>query len=333
MNETDYRCPIIHRPPHYCTNAEEKLMVIHPSHKYKAKWDEEQVVAKVIANMKIFGRWFSTLMPNLYLESGLHSGVMVAISIPSKKLIPNMSFPGDVDILIIPYDGDDLILSKTVAVEAKVLRAQKRRPGKSPNKLGYSQAQAMLDIGFPYVAVGHLIVTDDIPEQPNREVLIATIGPRETIASLALAQIDMFENDLANRSFGRLSKNCPNDQIGYFAMNYDGNRIFEPLGRSCGYNANCTRQLLDCVKLYYEKNYSAFFELPRYSDEDISYWENRLKEQPKMATPWNLARKLLEGQRILTSSTCMVSIDGIHRIGHLYETENDSFLFYDLGSH
>lgn len=328
MVAKEYRRRMAHRPPHYYDEEQNRIMFARSSRKHKEKWDEELVVARILADMRIVGRWLNTLMPNLYLESGLYSGVMVSMSVPSEELIPGMSFLGDVDILVIPYCGDDLILSKTVVVEIKVIRGEKRRPGKSPNRFGYSQAQALIDEGFPYVAVGHVVVTDDSSEKPNRDMLAANVGENETISSHAPVAVDMFENDFALRALGRLSKNCPNDQIGYFAMNYDGRRLFEPLGRSCGYNRNCTKRLLDRIMYFYEKNYRVFCEVPRYSNTDIELWESRLQENPETPTPWDVSRNLLQGERVLTSAPYVVRIDGVTRIGALYSTADKSYLFY-----
>ena len=73
---------------------------------------------------------------------------MVTMSVPSKSIIPDMAYPGDIDILAIPYEGNELILSKVIAVEIKILRAEKRRPNKSPNKYGFSQAASLFDFAF-----------------------------------------------------------------------------------------------------------------------------------------------------------------------------------------
>lgn len=298
------------------------------SRKIKNKWDEEFVVANIIANMKVFGHWYSALLPNLYLESGLHSGVMVTMSVPTQKIINGLSFPGDIDILAIPYEDDNLIPSLATAIEIKVLRAEKRRLGKSPNQFGFSQASSLLRHGFPYVAVGHVIVTNDTRDEPNREMLLARMGDQESIASLTPVVEDMFEVDLCERTYGRLISNSPNENIGVFAMNFDGSRVFEALGKACRYNPDYDSRLLSGIQRFYEENADAFFEIPRYSDEDIESWERRIHDNPQVQTPWELSRRIFKNQWIRSIETLAVDVNGHQQLAELYRTDNGNYLYY-----
>ena len=111
MNFKNYRAPILHQPPSYYVHEDEKVMLAPITHKIKNKWDEENVVAHILANMQIVGRWFSSIRPKLYFGSGLHSGLLTTMSVPSKSVIFDMAFPGDIDILVIPYEENELLLS------------------------------------------------------------------------------------------------------------------------------------------------------------------------------------------------------------------------------
>lgn len=330
MTGREYRKPISKHPPRYCDSSERRIMIAPFSRKITGKWDEEYVVARIIANMNIVGRWLSCIMPNLYFESGLRSGLMVTMSAPSQSIDPTMSFPGDVDILAIPYDENDLVLSETIAIEIKVLRGDGQRPGKSPNKFGYSQAASLLNHGFLHVAVGHVIVTDDPLNNPNRSMFVASVGKGGFITSCETVKLDMFENDLAKRDFGRLACNRSNEQIGYFVMNYDGERIFEPMGHSCIRNQKYCERLADCVYRYYKENYELFFEIPRYSDSEIKLWEKRIEENPAIETPWGVYRKLFRGERIQEVDTLLAMIDGRNRIGYLCRTKGQDFFLCDM---
>lgn len=270
MKTLEYREQIIHRPPCYIQDNRQ-VMFVPNAHKIKRKWDEENVVAHIIANMKIAGRWFCAIMPNLYLEAGPQSGLMVTMSVPSKSIIPDMAYPGDIDILAIPYEGNELILSKVIAVEIKILRAEKRRPNKSPNKCGFSQAASLFDFGFPYVAVGHLIVTDEALDNLDRNAVIALTGENGRIASCRPEVVDMFENDIALRSFGRLKKSCENDQLGYFVMNYDGRRMFEPIGYSCSQNMNYNENYLGRLGHFTKRIIRSFLSCQDILPQILSY--------------------------------------------------------------
>lgn len=319
---------LIHRPHRYVDNAGQHLMFAPISHRIKHKWDEESVVANIIANMKVFGRWYSALQPNLYLESGLHSGVMTTMSVPIQKVESELSFPGDIDILAIPYENDFLLLSLTTVVEIKILRVEKRRLGKSPNRFGFSQASALLEHGFPYAALGHVIVTDDVRDEPNREMLLARVEHQESITSLTPIMEYAFEIDLCNRTYGRLASKAPNDGIGLFAMNFDGSRVFEALGKACRFNPNYDSRLLNGIQRFYEENTDVFIEIPRYSDEDIEAWERQLSDNPNRLTPWKLARHMFRNKWIRNVETLAVDVNGQKRLAEAYQTDDGSYLYY-----
>lgn len=319
----------LHRRPYrYVDNAGQRIMFAPFSHRIKHKWDEESVVANIIANMKVFGRWYSALQPNLYLESGLHSGVMVTMSAPTQKIENGLSFPGDIDILIVPYADDFLLPSLATVVEIKILRAEKRRLSKSPNQFGFSQASSLLEHGFPYVSIGHIIVTDDVRDEPNREMLLARVGHQDSIVSLAPIMEDAFEIDLRNRTFGRLVSNTPKDDIGLFAMNFDGSRIFEALGKACRFNLNYDSVLMDGIHRFYEENTNLFIEIPRYSDEEIKAWEMQLKNNPNTLTPWGLSRRMFRDKWIRSVETLAVDVDGQQRVAEAYHTNDGVYLYY-----
>ncbi len=327
-SENICRKKLIRKPSRYTDNIGQKVMLVPAARKIKNKWDEECVVANTIANMKVFTRWYSTLLPNLYLESGLHSGVMVTMSVPIQKLTSGLSFPGDIDILTIPYENDYLIPSLAMVVEIKVLRAQKRRLGKSPNQFGFSQAFSLLQYGFPYMAVGHVIVTDDVRDEPNREMLLAKIGSQNSIISSNTIAEDAFEVDLCHRTYGRLISNTVDDNIGLFSMNFDGLRMFETLGKACKFNPQYDSKVIDRIQRFYEQNTDIFFEIPRYSDVEIEAWENLLSNNPDMLTPWELSRRLFVNQWIRSIETLVVEVNGRQQLANVYHTDNDSYLYY-----
>lgn len=319
---------LLRRPYRYVDNAGHRLMFAPISRRIKHKWDEESVVANIIANMKVFGRWYSALQPSLYLESGLYSGVMVTMSVPIQKIESELSFPGDIDILVIPYESDFLLLSLATVVEIKVLRAEKRRLGKSPNQFGFSQASALLEHGFPYVALGHVIVTDDVRDEPKRKMLLARVGHQKSITSLTPIAEDAFEIDLCNRTYGRLASNTPNDDIGLFAMNFDGSRVFEALGKACRFNPNYDSRLLNGIQGFYEENADIFIEIPRYSNEDIEAWERQLGDSSNRVTPWKLARRTFRNKWIRSVETLAIDVNGQQQLAEAYHTDDGSYLYY-----
>jgi len=190
---------------------------------------------------------------------------MVACFVSSGEILPAMSFPGDIDLLIIPYEDEQLIVSATLVVETKVVRARFSKQGKSPNEYGFSQAKAFIMHGFPYAAVGHLITSDGSPEDSWRKVLTARVldadgrvdAPTEMLA-------DMLPSALIDRSFGRLSANCNHDLVGFFATYMTDDGVWFPSAQPAKRNPSTSQVTLDAVALFYEKNYQRFIDTPKY---------------------------------------------------------------------
>jgi hypothetical protein len=195
------------------------------------------------------------------------SGVLIKCLVPIKDIISTASFPGDIDLLIIPYENESIILSKTLAIELKAVRASFSKQGKSPNDIGFSQANALTSLGFPYVAIGHLIISDKSPREAWREMMTTRIKDEKTglCEKLQYTFIDMLPADLIQRSHGRLNKRCKDSSIGYFSayISNDNERWF-PEGGSARWNKRASKNLLDSIYQYYQSNFNFFFDTPRH---------------------------------------------------------------------
>jgi hypothetical protein len=159
--EINYRKPIRVRPRRlldgdYAFRIPESMM---------EKDDEKALCLRFICNRRLFGAGYRALLPDYFDSMTLQSGVLIRGFVPTAKLFSEVSFPGDIDLLIIPFEADELVLSMTLAIELKAVRAKFKRQGKSPNQYGFSQASALLDCGLAYVAVAHLIVSDNTPRR------------------------------------------------------------------------------------------------------------------------------------------------------------------------
>jgi len=66
-------------------------------------------------------------MPSFFEERVEDSGVMIAHSVPSREISPVIIFPGDIDLLVIPCVGDELIVDQALAIEVKIVRARFKR--------------------------------------------------------------------------------------------------------------------------------------------------------------------------------------------------------------
>lgn len=125
-------------------------------HSYVKERHELLLTVSLVTNRYLFGLVYRGLCPRYFDDMGVGSGVFVSLIVPSDVLNLEISKPGDIDILVIPYDNEFLILDQTLAIEVKVVRADFSNQGKSPNSMGMTQADGLLKMGFPYVAVAHL---------------------------------------------------------------------------------------------------------------------------------------------------------------------------------
>jgi len=148
-NSKEFIFPIDNRPK-YITSGQPAFEV---PIKLVNRKDEISIGLKFICNRKLFGSFYESLHPNFFQQMGMNDGVFIAPFVLSNKLLKHIVFPGDIDLLIIPYQENNLLLTRSIAVELKIVRATFAKQGKSPNDYGFSQASSLLSHGFPYAAV------------------------------------------------------------------------------------------------------------------------------------------------------------------------------------
>ena len=239
--------------------------------------DELALTVALTAHRRLFGLCYFGLQPDYFDAMPLGSGVLVRPIVPTGLLAPGVANPGDVDLLVIPYEQDELVLDRVLAMEIKAIRATFVRQGRSPNDYGFSQANALTDLGFPFVALTHLIVSDTSPADAWRDVSAVrvldetgrTTAPFET-------RIDMMPADLVQRAFGRLERNCRAPALGLAAA-YIGADSFEPIDghlrlwtpetRPAEANLRIDTALLDRVAALYEAAPESFMVIPRYDPD------------------------------------------------------------------
>lgn len=245
----------------------------------KAIWKRDELVLTMgfMAHRPLFGLAYCGIQPDYFYDMPQDSGVYLCPVIQTSELSPGASQPGDIDLLIIPYERDELILHRTVALEIKGIRARFENQGKSPNQFGISQALGLLGIGFPYVAVAHLIMSDSSPKEAWQKVMIGKIiDDRGLVEMLPSEPVDLMPMDLTQRAFGRLSKAALQaPEIGLIAA-YIGSSHLDLTDERAGYstwhpkcrratpNPAPNRRLLEKVASLFEQRASLFFDNPRF---------------------------------------------------------------------
>lgn len=230
------------------------------------KHDERCVTYAWLSDRALFGEVYRRLLPDYFDAMPRDSGVVVGSFIPTAEVVPGLAFPGDIDVLVAPYEGDELVLSQALAIEIKVIRASFARQGKSPNQFGFSQAGALLEAGFPHAAVGHLVVSDQSPEHAWREIAVTTFLDADSGACEIPhpARHDMLPGDLLQRAYGRLAHNCPDPLLGYFSAYPDCIGIWFPPGAPASCNPRMRMDVLEGIYAYYQRHHRHFLRTFRY---------------------------------------------------------------------
>ncbi|TRB07473.1 hypothetical protein EXN61_10230 [Agrobacterium tumefaciens] len=260
------------RRPKYLRSGE--LAYVLP-HSYVKERHELLLTVSLVTNRYLFGLVYSGLCPQYFRSMGEGSGVFVSLVVPTDELNLGISKPGDIDILVIPYQDNALILDQILAIEVKVVRASFFNQGRSPNSMGMTQADGLLKMGFPYVAVAHLIVSDESPEHAWRPMGIAEILDEfGNCRMLPEMNVDWMPIDLMERAMGKMKSARSSKNLGLAAaflasreedLNGAGLRgTWYPNVEPASVNDFVQRSTLEKIVSLFHENPTAFMDIPRY---------------------------------------------------------------------
>ena len=266
----DYHRQIIDRPPYIPSKGQ---VGIFPEKLWQES-EEKLVGLRILSQRKLFGLIYLSLNNSFLRNRSKDSGCMVGRFIDSYKIDSSIRFPGDIDLLILPYQRGEFILSRVMAIELKVVRAEYKKQGKSPNQYGFSQASAMRSLGFPYVSVIHAITSDDSPKVHWEEADLFKKKGSEFIYE-STTKVDMMPSSLIERCFGRLEANSPDPSLGLVSSYLREGFTRDPIGKEASWNPNYSKSLLDKVYTYYFSNYLSFMDIAWYDD----YAQTLIEEQ------------------------------------------------------
>jgi hypothetical protein len=245
------------------------------------KQSELALILDIVFDRRRFGQLYWRLMPKYFDSMPPASGVFIGLNIPIVEFAAGLTFPGDVDMLVVPYHGNELILHKALAIEVKAIRARYEKQGKSPNKMGFSQANALLDAGFPYAALLHLIVSDVSPTRAWRKIQVAeVINDQQELGPFLDVYIDMMPTDLTTRAIERLGSVRDRDELGIGAAYTELSTItkidnglvspplpkqeYMPMAYQCGKNPKKAIAIMRGIAKAFERHCSKFIDVPRW---------------------------------------------------------------------
>lgn len=235
---------------------------------------EEALIIQFLSDRKLFGAAYREVQPDYFDAMPYGSGAFVGPLVRTTDVVASARRPGDIDLLIIPYEADQLVLDRVLVIEVKAVRAKFAQQGKSPNEFGFSQASALLELGFPYVAVAHLIISDGSPRESWQTMIKAEVLENDEIKILGPELIDPLPNTLTDRVFGRLVKSCPSNEIGLISAyvcsklfgtdSEEGHTIISPNARPALLNKMAKISTLKSIASYFDKNAHWFLDNPKF---------------------------------------------------------------------
>ena len=239
--------------------------------------EELAVSIAFMTDRQLFGEVYAQLQPDYFFKMENPSGVFVKPVVLSETIASRHRSPGDIDLLVIPYEGRDLILDRILALEVKIIRARYERQGKSPNDMGMSQAHGLQQMGFPYVGLMHLVVSDDSPEEAWKEFQrVRVLDKRGNAEWASPARIDPMPTNLIRRAIGRLerARKCPSLGLAAayipreaFDRGRDKSPFWYPLASPAAWSDQFDPKLAEEIAAYFDANAATFLDNPRFDPD------------------------------------------------------------------
>lgn len=148
------------------------------------------------------------MFESLFANCKKGDGVYLAVLIPTQLITSEFKKPGDIDILIIPHANGVPNYINSVAIEAKVCRPTLSKPRKSPDSLGVSQTNGLLDIGFKNVGALHFVTAEKSPEKDWQGYRVARIDDSDIATDVGLTKLDHFPLKYCDLHYQRI-RNYP----------------------------------------------------------------------------------------------------------------------------
>lgn len=184
---------------------------------------EEELIREILFGSKRLYEFFGFVMTDVHgLRSEDGWDYLFFGNIPRTDLgLPRLGKPGDIDVMIIPYRKGLLHIDKTAAIEIKRLSLRGPRWDKTSDSFGITQAGGLLEAGFPYVGLLHLIVHACGPPTNHRTTLTAQVLDSHGRISFTGDRVtDMTGSITADRQLGRLLARQPHPAIGLNCVSF-----------------------------------------------------------------------------------------------------------------
>lgn len=199
-----------------------------------------------------------------YPENCFGQDVLVGLNVRREmlNLLPGRK-PGDIDLLIVPFKNG-LLLDRTIAVEVKIVRPTIQKPSRNVNSMGLHQTLGLLDDGFPFVGLLHVVVPEPLPVQWHWRVPLKSLEadehgqPKDTGEFILF---DPFPRISVQRHEGRLRALPLPSEVAYKSIAFTLSQCREKFTgwhvgeeRSGQRNPRTSSHLLECVAAFVEQS-------------------------------------------------------------------------------
>lgn len=229
-------------------------------------------------NLNLFNGLLRT--PIQYEALREYTGVYIKFEVPRESLglVPGLK-PGDIDVLLIPHSDSHIYLNRTCALEVKVVRPTRKKPTKSPNSNGVTQALGLARDGFPLVGLIHLCMTEPLLEHEKQIIKYYTSplnidkptrASKKDLEDFRYIKIDQFPQFAIQNQMKKLIRmeipkyigievvgiNVTKDNQLFITNDYELNNKF-----SSGYfNPHMKIQTIEAIKDYFNQNSNSFID-------------------------------------------------------------------------
>ena len=177
-----------------------------------ANWlsSEEEILRRIVSNTQTVANTIHFALDTAFPhpEHAFAQNIFIGINIPRKELgLDPKDKPGDIDYLIVPFTDKEVMLSKTIGIEAKIVRPTIEKPSRNANSMGETQAKGLLRDGFPFVGLLHISIPEPLPKEMRWSLPIMSneLGPNgELVETGEFASLDWFPTVHAERHKGRI---------------------------------------------------------------------------------------------------------------------------------
>lgn len=242
-------------------DVERKRAFIRTPGKRLYDLSEHELIREILFGSARLYEFFGFAMTDVHrLRSDDGWGFLFYANVPRADLGLTLSGqPGDIDVLIVPHRDGNVYLGKTAAIEVKRLSLKGPNWDKSPDRYGVTQAKGLLEAGFPYVGILHLIVHAPGPAENWQETMTYRVVDHEDHAVFEENVItDATGWRTADRQLGRLLAQEPDQAIGLNCVslsdvtvhNSECVMVSMPNGRPAQLNRRATKACLDGVAAF-----------------------------------------------------------------------------------